>query len=395
MIFIALFEREKKGSIVKGNVEMKNFVKEVIIAERATGGNVKIFEQISKEKEEELNEDLNRRMIMKELFVTSKSASKKKKRERKSLVEASKTPNRKTDKSKRSSLPVQRGRLYTTPISGMFFCHGRCGVQKCMYSSNNCLLKIHIEEGTNKRNSPKVKRLKKNVQSRSGCKSSAKKLPRKQTTRNSSKKEKTDSKSVKIEEMILDDWGEDDNDQDESLEINKNLVAETTSTISTSNTIFDFDDDDDNSASIENLRHMKNTSSLLENSESTLNKIIKVESSRGISNKSESDSLITVDNENKTILEDKNTKIIVTEKQNTDDYLNQNDLKSSTVKVKDEDKKSVEDSISMDMTSDGEEYRPTKSDRINCLQQDNFPAPDWVKETTWDICDPGYNKGKN
>lgn len=366
MIFIALYDKEKKKGVnVKGGVKMENFIKEVLLAEKGTGGDRNIFDQISKELEEELNKELNLRMITKELFVTSKSASKKKRNERKSLVEASKTPNRKLDKSEYSSVPLKRGRFSMSPISGKFFCHGRCGKYKCQFNSNNDFLKIHIEEGTKKKNSPRVKRLKTNVQA-SSSKSSAKKVPRKQVRRNSNKKDKTDSKSAKIEEMILDDWREDDNDQDESLEINRNVVAETTSTISTSNTIFDFDDDDDNSVSIENLRHMKNTSSLLENSE---NKIIQADSSCGISGKSESDSPIPVDNENKTILEDKKT----------------------IVEVNNEEKKRVEDSISMDMSGDG----PTKSVHFNCLQEDNLPGPDWVKETSWDICAPGYNKGKN
>lgn len=243
---------------------MENFIKDVKVAEKATGSNVNVLDDIIKEIRNKAEKELKLKELSKSLFVEK---TKKRSLEQKSRGTTPELPKRLSGFSNSNQLR----KSYTPSMvsNGMVCCHGRCGKNNCRASfSSSILVNFHIEEVSNqklnKTKSPKNRR-----QSQSSIVKTKKTSnnnttqPEIQSTQNLAKKKKTDSK--RVQEEILNDWCDDDNDQDETLEESvENNVS------SVSDTIFDFDDtEDNNSASIENLRHVKNASSNLVNSEGT------------------------------------------------------------------------------------------------------------------------------
>lgn len=283
---------------------MEHFIEDVKKAEECTGGDLHIFDRIEMELNKQNTDKLLKKSSIKELFVKND-----KKKNDKKILSPMKSSIVRQDLNKSTS----KSKASVEMISGVYVCYVKPCTQK--FSSYDIFkrhVNSHKDEAKDACSSNQFPQVSKSAASTSGKSTTKNKshTPKKQLN---SKNRKSVAKKVKLEDELLKDWDEDD-DLDESVnsDISSNLgtnletskaptsaVASTYNTevpktlisaeASTSNTIFDFDENDDVSSVdiVSDLRHIKSSKQLLENSGSTLDQINNLEKSFCDSNKRE------------------------------------------------------------------------------------------------------------
>lgn len=369
VVLIALYKRQLKGSAVIGNFVMKNFISDVKLAERETGGDEDIFVEL-----ENKSKVVQPHINISELFVSSKDRKKKKK----SLL-VPKTHSAFENKKK----CVNTSCKAITMISGVYWCHIKkgCGFNSKRFENLKRHMKMHEEEDKQKLNA----KLCKNDPSVSGYRASnarsAKAQFRTSKSLKNSKTKKLDTKKIKLQDELLKDWDEDDDDLGESTDLSNANEA------STSNQVFDFDEDDSNdSVIISGLRRNESTQ-LLENSDTTLFQISSLEHSFGNTSDKNKDAPAIVNKKQISSDNDSNgTNIVLT---NAKPY----NLKSQELNNADrEEKLSITDDASINNEVNVNSTRGGHFD--GCLS--NIPTPDWVKQDAWNTFEhSGLDKGKN
>lgn len=370
VVLIGLYKRQQKGSAVTGNFVMKNFISDVKLAEKETGGNENIFVELENKNEEVVQPQIN----ISELFVSSKDMKKK----RKSLL-ISQTHSAFEKKKKSINTSCKK----ITMISGVYWCHIKkgCGFNSKRFENLKRHMKMHEEEDKQKLNA----KLSKNDQSPTGYRAnnarSAKAQFRTSKSLKNSKTKKLDTKKIKLQDELLKDWDEDDDDLDVSTDISNTNEA------STSNQVFEFAEDDSNdSLVISGLRRNENTQSLLENSDTTLLQINNLQNSFG--NTSE---------KNKTTPAIVNKKQVSSDNDSNGTNVVLNSAKPSNLKSQELNNTGCKEKLPI--TSDTSLNNEVNVDSTRGGHFDSFPSniptPDWVKQDGWNTFEhSGLDKGK-
>lgn len=371
MLLIALYKRQQKGNGLAGFFVMKNFISDVKLAERETGGNENIFVELESRTEVVVQPHIN----IRELFVTEKDRRKRSK----SLLTSRTHSAFEKKKKKSTNTPCKP----ITMISGVYWCHIKkgCGFNSKRFDNLKRHMKMHEEEDKQKLNA----KLCKNDQSVSGYRASnaqnVKAQFRSTKSLKTSKPKKLDTKKIKLQDELLKDWDEDD---DENL--NESTDISNANEASTSNQIFDFDEDDSNgSVTISGLRHNESTQSLLENSDTTLFQINNLQNSFENTSDENKAAPAIVNNEisgennsngTNLILDSAGPSNLISQELN-DINRNENLSVAGT---------SINNKQKVDSTNGG---------HVDSFLS-NIPTPDWVKQDAWNTFEhSGLDKGKN
>lgn len=372
VMLIVLYKRQQKGSAVTGFFIMKNFISDVKLAERETGGDENIFVKLENKNEEAAQPHIN----ISELFVSSKDKRKK----RKSSVVSPKTHSAFENKKKSTNTPCKT----ITMISGVYWCHIKkgCGFNSKRFENLKRHMKMHEEEDKQKLNA----KLCKNDQSVSGSRAintrNAKAQFRTSKSLKNSKTKKLETKKIKLQDELLKDWVVDEDDL-----VNESTDLSNAHEASTSNQVFEFDDDSNDSVIISGLRRNETTQSLLENSDTTLLQINSLQNAFGnTSDKNIAAPAIV------------NKKLISGDNDSNGTHMILNNAKPSNLKSQELNNADGKEKLSItDDTSINNEVNvdSTRGGHFDSLLS-NIPTPDWVKQDAWNTFEhSGLDKGKN
>lgn len=362
----ALYKKQMNGKIVIGNFNMKNFIADVLLAERETGGDENIFEEF-----ENKSQVVHPHINVRELFVSSKDLKKK----RKSLL-TSKTQSA-FEKKKRSI----NSSCKLMMESGVYWCHIKkgCGYNSKRFENLKRHMKMHKEEDKRKLDA----KLSKSNRSVSGSSTRSAKTQFRTTRSKNAKTKKLDTKKIKLQDELLKDWDEDD-DLDESTDLSNANEA------STSNQIFDFDEDDSDESintsinTSSDLRRHESTHSLLENSDSTLYQINNLQNSFEDTKDENTAASAIIDKKPISDDNDSNgTNLILNNVEPTNS-------KSQKLNINRDQK------LSLTGTSiNNEKVDSTKDSNFDSFLS-NTPTPDWVKQDAWNTFEhSGLDKVKD